>query len=616
MSKKSTLIILSLVALLSYVVVRASSDRNIIINNRIMPLTEIDSITFSASGNSAYQTLWKNGVPSSSDASCGQQTLILPYNVNDSVYSLGSDANWTNVYLTPAGFFYYGAYGRRLPIVFEGDIQSANGGYHDTWYYESFDGMSSALMLFAKDKNVFTLFEHNDGFVTAHSDEDNNYEIIHVAGETERESFLSFSLESDTADYTGLHDILMGVTLQYRDYRPSDFDPEFVRLLQLFESLLDVPAAKETLQTTPAVDEKKYQATAKLEKKKFHSSRFTIRFETSEIAFPHSAHGATVFFKSNEFKCASSLAIEKVEYWYLLDENPDSLTINKADHKYHIEYFSQVPYHYFIRFQDLKPSKTYYYTSYVKIPKNQVGAYVFKFGDRKATEKYGETYSVQTMDEYRLEMKSSHKAVEDFSLEIDALGEPGNFTAFSDKENLIWMKDVKGWATKYNKYFIYADKGQSSWHLPIRLTYFKCPICGWNIKYYGGNSRIYFDENGNVNISHHFFDHVDGLYDENGNYVKDFEHGSWDYILASTDFRGCYKTLSSIWRTPDSHYALSYYYNVQNSENFKYRVYSCKGFEGEEDGYVRTPGYSDEILPPLLPEQFQIRIQRVSNETD
>lgn len=165
MSKKNILVILTLGALLSFVAVRAAADHNIIIDNQAVSISEIDSITFSAGANSAYQTVWKDGTSTSSEISSGQQTYILPYSINDSIYSVGSDSYWTKIYLTPAGFFFYRDSYHNYSLDF--DAAESNGGYHDLWYYESFDGSSSAYLLFAKRKNIFTVFEHDNGSVRA-----------------------------------------------------------------------------------------------------------------------------------------------------------------------------------------------------------------------------------------------------------------------------------------------------------------------------------------------------------------------------------------------------------------------------------------------------------------
>ena len=370
----------------------------IVIGNVPYSTADIDSITIDIEDNSPLKKIWRNGEFKSSDISSGENICLFEdFEISGRIYQFSCyDTPWKNVYLTPIGLFYVADYTSYL----EYNITNDDGSYDDIsyeredykgeefWYYESFDKLHTAEMI-VKDGYTLHDLDYNDGEVYIRY-EDSVY-IEHYQNENSKLTRRTNEFTSPSDEMCDLQKNAWFTTQTFDSYSYDNDEEELKEFINSFSSLIGLPVITVDGDSDNKITIAKKKA-ADRTKKKFKSADYAIVPMTYDV---RGIYDESVRKINGALRCASYKGRNTLEYGILIDENRANLTSDKAAIKIPLKQ-QGLKLSFSAYANGLNSGTTYYYTTYCKIPKSELGTYHFRYGDKKRTEGYGHIKSFTT----------------------------------------------------------------------------------------------------------------------------------------------------------------------------------------------------------------------------
>lgn len=372
-----------------------ADDAWVIVGNRPILTTNVDSITYDTEVNPPFQKVWKNGEATALPISEEEYVeFIEGLDVGNRIYRFENvDSIWKLMYITPIGYFFEADYADILLMDPDNNEEEITNDFTITdtkyWVYESFDGLHYAdmtlrsnMMLDEMDYSIGKLsVAYGDSVKVEHQVEDDFFSYCRGNGyKPAKSDILKDALKKN-----------LWYSMQNFDgYKYEECESELERLVSSFKSLLEVPLYVKS--DSISVSKVKKRIENKIVKHK--AATYGIDPITYEVGTVYDCGVENI---SGAIRCASYKGMNEIlEYGFLIDENPENLTYEKAQRKVVCKQ-GKLSLTMRIWCQGLKRNTKYYYTVFCKIPKDQLSTYHFRYGDKKRTLGYGEMKSFTTI---------------------------------------------------------------------------------------------------------------------------------------------------------------------------------------------------------------------------
>ena len=304
---------------------------------------------------------------------------------------------WDEAYVTPDGFF---CYSDELPAstpspaalsMARGISSRATDESQKVLDFMSADGSSSACMLLSAEEKLplqlisddaSLLFSYpNDSILELVYDDGSKMEMLDSIAYSRKElEDLVSSLEFTTQFQKALYYFTKLVDGHNKTY--------FTELIDLFKEVLklkidttEIPADKLDL---PKTEDNNYEFSEKMEQ--WFNDMIVTKVLYSVVMWTGNASfkvGGSSCTLSGTIWCASQSFNDYGTYGIVCDENPDNLTIEKA--QYQGEGFQdKLELSYEVDFRGFKANTKYYYRAYYKFNSGDHGSLQFKYGDKDA----------------------------------------------------------------------------------------------------------------------------------------------------------------------------------------------------------------------------------------
>ena len=376
---KKILSLLLFATTLSVIAMAGTIQRVIVINNRPIDISLIDSITYEISGTTAVQKLWKDNTYTTSTLTDGSLSPVLSdMDLSTGMYRIAQPSEeWDLMYVTPIGYFFFCADANN---VIEEDADSIG---NPLWVYQSFDGLRNAQIMTAIDSWA-SYMDYENGIV--HYDIlDTDATITHISEEYEKESLCS-DLVNQPSEWIASDELRNAIYHHVGYYTNYEYDAQEVELKQLmsdFNSILNLEVI--SIESDNPAKIKAKMAAQKI--KKYHDRNFAVVPFTGSV-HSHEIYDCSVRNVYGRISVASPNFLKEAEYGLLLDTNPGNLECDKAQVEIKLSQPSIMS-QFSAYFNNLTSGTKYYYRTYCKIPHERLDTYHFRYGDKNATIGYG-----------------------------------------------------------------------------------------------------------------------------------------------------------------------------------------------------------------------------------